>query len=510
MTPASPRSRLLAISVVAALVLGGAAAGIALRPDARQPGGFAAPVSPAARDAIRQAASLSDAFIAIAETVTPAVVRIEVERADPFAELPPLAGRLEDLFGRPAPAVPDPIPQIGGGTGFIVSADGYILTNHHVIAGADVIKVTLRDKRTLGAEVVGVDPTTDIAVIRIPAAGLPALVLGDSDAARVGEWVLAVGNPGFEDASTLDFTVTSGIISAKGRPLNILGAELAEADPAAAAYAIEDFIQTDAVINPGNSGGPLVDLQGNVIGINTAIASTTGYSQGYGFAIPSNLAQRVMRDLVEFGYVRRPLLGIAIADVSQEDAEVYRLDRIAGVVVEDFSEESPARRSGLARHDVIVQVDGTPVERVGQLQRLVALRQPGDVVTLTVVRYGSPLQFRIRLTESPEAARPLAVRGNSAPQPMLGLELGELTPLLARQFGYPTPGGVIVAAVAPASAADRKNILANHRILSIDRQEVTTVAQARNLVAAARPGQILSLLLEYPDGRTYIANVRVP
>jgi S1-C subfamily serine protease len=294
MTPASPRSRLLAISLVAVLVLGGAAAGIALRPDARQPGGLAAPVSPAARDAIRQAASLSDAFIAIAETVTPAVVRIEVERADPFAELPPLAGRLEDLFGRPAPALPDPIPQIGGGTGFIVSADGYILTNHHVIAGADVIKVTLRDKRTLAAEVVGADPTTDIAVIRIPATGLPALALGDSDAARVGEWVLAVGNPGFEDASTLDFTVTSGIISAKGRPLNILGAELAEADPAAASYAIEDFIQTDAVINPGNSGGPLVDLQGNVIGINTAIASTTGYSQGYGFAIPSNLAQRVM------------------------------------------------------------------------------------------------------------------------------------------------------------------------------------------------------------------------
>jgi serine protease Do len=150
------------------------------------------------------------------------------------------------------------------------------------------------------------------------------------------------------------------------------------------------------------------------------------------------------------------------------------------------------------------------VERVGQLQRIVALRQPGDVVTLSVVRYGSPLQFRVRLTESPDAARPVAGRGTAAPQPVLGLELGDLTPLLARQLGYASPGGVIVAAVAPASAADRKNVLANHRILSINRQEIATVAQARALVAAARPGQILSLLLEYPDGRTYIANVRVP
>jgi serine protease Do len=235
----------------------------------------------------------------------------------------------------------------------------------------------LRDRRTLPAALVGGDPLTDVAVIRVQATELPAVALGNSDEARVGEWVLAIGNPGFGNASTLDFSVTGGIISAKGRPLNVLATELPAQDPSAPSYAIEDFIQTDAVINPGNSGGPLVDLSGTVIGINTAIASTTGYSQGYGFAIPSNLAQRIMRDLITHGHVRRPLLGISIADVTAEDAEVYRLGRIVGVVVEDFAPTSPAQRAGLRQHDVIVAVDGTPVDRVGQLQRLVALHQPG-------------------------------------------------------------------------------------------------------------------------------------
>jgi serine protease Do len=354
----------------------------------------------------------------------------------------------------------------------------------------------------------GADPTTDVAVIRIEADGLPAVGLGDSDDARVGEWVLAIGNPGFDDSSTLDFTVTGGIISAKGRPLNILGAELADSDPAAASYAIEDFIQTDAVINPGNSGGPLVDLRGTVIGINTAIASTTGYSQGYGFAIPSNLARRVMADLIEYGYVRRALLGISIADVTQEDAEVYRLPRIAGVVVEDFAAESPAARSGLQRHDVIVAVAGTPIESVGQLQRVVALNRPGETVDLAVIRYGSPLQFRVRLTE---AARTTPPESPPATTPAgLGLDVEELTADLARQLGYARAGGALISRVAPASAADRKEVGENHRILSVNRQPVESAGHARAIFKSARPGDILSLVLEMPDRRTYIANIRIP
>jgi serine protease Do len=509
MIPASPRNRLLAISLLGTLALGGAAAGIVLRPDHPSRAGPPA-VAPAAREAVRHAATLSDAFIAIAATVTPAVVRIEVERMV-AGDARPLSTRLEDLFGGGTPGFePEPVPQFGGGTGFIVSADGLILTNYHVIADADRVRVTLRDKRTLEAEVVGVDPTTDVAVIRIRASDLSWLELGNSDAARVGEWVLAVGNPGFEDTNTLDFTVTSGIISAKGRPLNILGAELAAIDPDAASYAIEDFIQTDAVINPGNSGGPLVDLRGAVVGINTAIASTTGYSQGYGFAVPSNLAQRVMSDLVTYGYVRRPLLGISIADITQEDAEVYGLDQIAGVLVEDFAAESPAERAGLQRHDVIVAVDGAPVERVGQLQRLVALRRPGELVALSAIRFGRAVEIRVRLAESPGAARPATRREAPPAGAGVGMDVEELTPLLARQLGYGRPGGALITRVVPGSAADRRNVVATHRIASIDRTPIATAAQAHALLAAARPGQVLSLLVEYPEGRTYIANIRVP
>jgi serine protease Do len=401
------------------------------------------------------------------------------------------------------------VPQLLGGSGFIVSSDGYILTNNHVIADADRIMVTLRDKRTLSAEIVGTDPTTDVAVIRVNATDLPAVVLGDSDQARVGEWVLAIGNPGFADESPLDFTVTGGIISAKGRPLNILGADLLAADPVAAQYAIEDFIQTDAVINPGNSGGPLVDLRGTVIGINTAIASSTGYSQGYGFAIPANLAQRVMLDLIEYGYVRRALLGISIADVTPEDAEIYGLPVIAGVVVEDFAPDSPAERSGLERHDVITAVAGTPIERVGQLQRLVALYEPGDTVPLSIVRYGRTLGLSVRLMEAEGGSRP-ARRPAPRAAAGIGLELEELSPSLARQLGYARPGGALVASVAPASPAARKSIGRDHRVVAIDRQPVSSVAEARSLLRQARSGHIVSLLMEYPDGRTYIANVRMP
>lgn len=505
--PVNARQRLAALTVVGLLALGGAVAAVALRPAAEGTAAILpAATPPATLEAVRRATSLSDAFVAIADAVMPAVVRIQVERT--AAGTTAATGTLQDLFGRPAPR--DPTPAFGGGSGFLVSSDGYILTNHHVVAGADRITVVLRDKRTLPATVVGADPLTDVAVIRIEATGLPKVALGNSDDARVGQWVLAIGNPGFANASTLDFTVTGGIISAKGRPLNILATDLPGQEPSAPSYAIEDFIQTDAVINPGNSGGPLVDLQGAVIGINTAIASTTGYSQGYGFAIPSNLAQRVMRDLIAHGYVRRPLLGISIADVTPEDAEVYRLDRIVGVVVEDFAPESPARRSGLQQHDVIVAVDGTPVERVGQLQRLVALHQPGETVRLNVVRYGDSLEVRVRLVEadgsrSPQTAAP------PAPVPGgLGLELEELTSQRAHQLGFGRAGGALVAGVVAGSAADRKNIGVDHRLNSIDGEPIGSVAEARAALRAARSGQILSMVLELPGGRTYIANVRVP
>ncbi|MEX0907379.1 MAG: trypsin-like peptidase domain-containing protein, partial [Gemmatimonadota bacterium] len=362
---------------------------------------------------------------------------------------------------------------------------------------------------------VGADPTTDVAVIRVEAGDLPALALGNSDDARVGEWVLAVGNPGFADASTLDFTVTGGIISAKGRPLNILGADLEADDASGALYAIEDFIQTDAVINPGNSGGPLVDLRGSVIGINTAIASSTGYSQGYGFAIPSNLARRVMSDLITYGYVRRPLLGITVADASPEDAEVYSLPRIGGVVIEDFSAESPAFAAGMRRHDVIVAISGTPIDRMGHLQRLVALQEPGDVIPVSIMRYGEPLEFSVRLIEAqrggPRSHDPaISIAPPQRTAAGLGLEVEELTPLLARQLGFAAAGGAVIARVLPAGPAARKNIGEGHRIVEIDGNTIRNAAEALRALRNVPAGQIVSLLIQYPDSRTYIANVRMP
>ncbi len=458
---------------------------------------------------IREAVELSDAFIAIAEAVTPAVVRIEVERTNGMAAPGQVPPGFHDFFGLPEDGHS---PQIAGGTGFIVSPDGYILTNNHVITGSDRIMVTLVDKRRFEAEVVGRDPTTDVAVIKINADRLPTVRLGDSEDARVGEWVLAIGNPGFGDASTLDFTVTSGIISAKGRPLQIIGSELAaHADPAAS-YAIEDFIQTDAVINPGNSGGPLVNLRGEVIGINTAIASGTGFYQGYGFAIPANLAQRVMTDLVEHGHVRRALLGINIVNVTAEDAEVFRLPEIAGVLVEDFSdEESPAYRSGLRRGDVIVALDGQKIERVGQLQRVVAQHRPGDAVDVRVIRYGEPHRFRVRLMQAEiiqERPR-LGSQGRAISPQDLGLEVSELTPSLATEIGYERPGGVVITGVQPSSPAATLGI-GGLRILEINRRSVDSAREARSILRGMRSGEIVSLLLQRPDGRTRFANVRVP
>jgi serine protease Do len=309
--------------------------------------------------------------------------------------------------------------------------------------------------------------------------------------------------------------VTGGIISAKGRPLNLIPDGLMQSDPAATGYAIEDFLQTDAVINPGNSGGPLLNLRGEVIGVNTAIASSTGYNQGYAFAIPSNLASRVMRDLIAYGHVRRPMLGVQIAEIAPEDAEAYGLEGIAGARIDDFGEDSPARKAGLERHDVIVALGGQRIERVGQLQRLVALRSPGDTVRVSVVRWGRALEVPVVLSQAPvvenltTAAAP--ERAPSARETEgLGVEVGELDAATARELGYVRAGGAVVDRVTPFGAADRKGIASGDRIVTIGRMPVRSAREARALLRAAGRGQVISMLLETPGGRTYIANVRVP
>src|SRR6266481_8019519 len=348
--------------------------------------------------ALKAAGDFQDAFVAVAEHVKPSVVFIRsqhVERGD-NQRLPP---GFQDFFPnlRRRPQV-----EQGSGSGFIVSSDGYILTNNHVVAGADKVTVRLYDKREFTAKVVGTDPNTDVAVIKIDARGLPGVGFGNSDSARVGEWVLAIGNP-LGEAFT--FTVTAGIVSAKGRLLAGLNSSR---------YAIQDFIQTDAAINPGNSGGPLVNVRGEVIGINSAIASPTGYYDGYGFAIPINLARTVMTQLISTGHVERAVMGISIRPITPEDAQAVGLPTIKGVVVNEFNppDDSPAKRAGVLEGDIIVSVDGQSIESVPQLQQRVGFKKPGDVVQVTVVRKGGVRKnLPVKLTAAP-TSQPEEVSSN--------------------------------------------------------------------------------------------------
>jgi serine protease Do len=346
---------------------------------------------------------LSEAFASVAEHVKPSVVFIksghtEHRTQQPQFQVPP---GFEQFFPRPPQMGPE--FQESAGSGFIVSKDGYILTNDHVVEGSDQVTVRLLDRREFQAKVVGTDPGTDLAVLKIDANNLTPAPLGDSDNSRVGEWVLAVGNPLGEN---LTFTVTSGIISAKGRTLAL---------PNASDRSIQDFIQTDAAINPGNSGGPLVSVRGEVIGVNSAIASQTGFYSGYGFAIPINLARRVMNQIIAHGRVQRAALGVTVRNVSPNDAAYVGLPDIRGVVVEDFgSDNSPAQKAGLQPGDIIVSVEGKPVEYVGQLQQEIAFRQPGDVVKVEVARKGGIHKtLDVRLQELP-AARSVASNGDDS------------------------------------------------------------------------------------------------
>ncbi|HEY2026888.1 MAG TPA: trypsin-like peptidase domain-containing protein, partial [Gemmatimonadaceae bacterium] len=300
---------------------------------------------------------------------------------------------IEEFFRNFDQQMPREEAQEASGTGFIVSKDGYILTNNHVVADADKVTVTLLDKRMFDAKVIGRDPTTDVAVIKIEGNNFPVATLGDDNVARVGQWVVAIGNP-----LGLDFTVTAGIISAKGRPLpGLLNAS----------YAITDYIQTDAAINPGNSGGPLVNIRGEVIGINSAIASTTGFYAGYGFAIPVTLAKQVMDDLIAYGKVKRAVSGVAIANATPTDAKAAGLTEVTGVLVQTYSfdpvDDSPAKKAGIEPGDVIISADGKPTDRMSTLQRIVRAHKPGETVTFEAMRFGTKKTFHVKLVEAPDS-----------------------------------------------------------------------------------------------------------
>lgn len=307
-------------------------------------------------------------FVLASEKTVNAVVHIKTvtkkkttSYSDPFEQF---------FFGNP---YGNQGPQMGSGSGVVITDDGYIVTNNHVIADADEIEVTLNDKRTFKGKLIGTDPNTDIAVIKIETTGMPFIAFSNSDDIKVGEWVLAVGNP-----FNLTSTVTAGIVSAKGRNIDIIQSN----------YKIESFIQTDAAVNPGNSGGALVNTNGELVGMNTAIQTHTGSFEGYSFAIPSNLVKKVAMDLIEFGTVQRGLLGVNIKEIDAEFAKNKDLDRIEGVWVEGTTPGSAAEDAGIKKGDVILKVEQTLINTVAELQEHVGLFRPGDKVNLTVKRDG--------------------------------------------------------------------------------------------------------------------------
>ncbi|MFW6202203.1 MAG: trypsin-like peptidase domain-containing protein, partial [Gemmatimonadota bacterium] len=454
-------------------------------------------------------AELSRIFRRAARQTQPAVVHVEVEgvRRGGRVRVPePFEGTPWEDFFRRFEREPRERPRTGSGSGLIFRPDGYILTNDHVVADAERVTVVLQDRREFSAEVVGRDPNTDVAVLEVEAEDLPVAELGDSDGIAVGDWVVALGYP-----LHLGSTATAGIVSAKGKAIGILSRNEEASAP------LEHFIQTDAAINPGNSGGPLVGLDGRVIGMNTAIASPTGYYSGYGFAAPIGLVRRVADDLIRHGAVHRPKLGVAVQDVNPADAEVYRLDRPYGAEVVRVEQGGPAERAGLRLGDVIVAADGDPIESSGDLTARLARMQPGDEVALDVVRYGD----RVRLTVELDAFEPTVATRRGAGDAedgdasLLGFQATALTPTLARRLGIePDDGGarrgsVVIARVHAGSPAARAGLAPGMLIERLDGRAIDDVDSFERAVSGIGPGDVVSLVVRLPDGTRTIVNYRV-
>jgi serine protease Do len=468
------------------------------RPGAAAPGGPAAPAG-------------GGSFADIAERVTPAVVAVKTTTAARRPRVQ-MRGRvpqgMEDFLEQFGPQAR---PQRGEGSGFIYTADGYIITNHHVVADADQVTITLSDGRSFKAKVVGTDSTTDVAVVRIDARGLPTLPVGNDEAARIGDWVLAIGNP-----LGLEFTVTAGIISAKGR-----GSEIGL--PNGGNFTISDFIQTDAAINPGNSGGPLVNLRGEVIGLNSAIASQTGYYSGYGFAIPVSLVRNVAEDLIRDGRVRLPVMGVSVTPIDPEDAGINGLAKVAGVKVMAYNpaDGGPAKAAGIEVGDVIVSVDGRPVDRVSALQRIVRSRRVGDVVPVEVRRFGARKEFRVKLAEAEalarvsEAADPAEASPAGRGTGKLGITVEPLPVELAERLKIGGGRGVFVTKVAEDGPARDKIAPGGDVVVEVlyptPKRAVKSVGDLQAAVGALKDGDYVSLLVQSVDPRVgqRVVNIRI-
>ncbi len=461
-------------------------------------------------DAIANLRQTGKAFASVARAVSPSVVFIQVEGkasgevaqfSSPFEDEWPFGDDFfKRFFGDRFPGIPrtprSDKPRgehrmIGQGSGFVFSTKDnllsdktYILTNNHVVESADKIRVKFQDEREFDAKVTGRDPQSDIAVIEINAKGYPALPLADSSKLEVGEWVVAIGNP-----FGLSHTLTVGVVSAKGR--TSIGIN-----------DYEDFIQTDAAINPGNSGGPLVNLDGEVVGINTAIFSRSGGYMGVGFAIPTNLAKAIANQLIEHGEVTRGYLGIVIQQLTSDLAESFGIDASQGVLVSQVSKHSPAEEAGLRQGDIIERFQGEPVKEVGKFRNRVALTAPGSTVELTILRDGKHKTLKVLVGK---LSKDKLIAETSQHAEDIGLTVQTLTPQLAEQFGATASEGVVVTEVRPSSIAAMAGIKPGTIILQVNRKEVRSASEFQRAVKESSGDKRVLLLVREGDTQRFVA-----
>ncbi|MGD8608151.1 MAG: trypsin-like peptidase domain-containing protein [Myxococcales bacterium] len=434
---------------------------------------YAAPEKgPVEEDALSRALAFETALTAVAESISPAVVSIQVEVNQPQANaIPFFFGGQQGRGG---------IVR-GGGSGVIVRSDGYILTNNHVVNEASRIDVRLENGKSYAAKLIGADPASDLAVLKIDARGLPHVDFASSDQARVGQFVIAIGSP-----FGLDYTVTTGVLSAKGR--GGIGAN-----------EIEDYLQTDASINPGNSGGPLVDLHGRVLGINTMII---GRGSGIGFAIPSEIAQRVAEQLIEHGSVKRAWLGVSFQEITPELAGHFDGLLEGGALINGVVPQGPAAKAGIRPGDVITAVGDTKINEGADLLRAVLRHGVGERLVLEVRRGDQTKKIALVTGERPSENGPQAQEQGVPENGMLGLALEEITPRLRERFGYRGEGHVFIRGVEPGSDADRAALRPGDIILEADRRPVRSIA---DLQAALRDGK--ALLYVERDSHTFFQSI---
>ncbi|MBI2218450.1 MAG: Do family serine endopeptidase [Candidatus Rokubacteria bacterium] len=432
----------------------------------------------------------------VAEAVKPAVVNIKTQARGmtpggharaPGGRPPSEEFSPEDFMRRFFGGVPEPGPQRGLGSGVIIDGSGIALTNAHLVENATRIEVVTLEGDTYPAKVLGADTATDLAVLQLEGVKgpLPTVLLADSDTVRVGDWVLAVGSP-----FGLQSTVTIGIVSGKARHIG--------------AGPFDDFLQTDAAINPGNSGGPLVNMGGQVVGINTAIVAG---GSGIGFAIPSNMVKRIGQELREKGRVRRGWLGVSIQPLTPELAKSFGVKSEAGALIAKVQPDSPAGQAGLAAGDVVIELDGKPVKDPGDVQRGIGLAKPGTRTQLKAWRDGAERSVSVTLGEAPSASRRAEERPSPTPPTASGLGLGvrPLTPDLARELQTESQDGVVVAQVAPRSAAARAGIRPGDIVREVNRRPVKTVEDFERTTQRLKEGDVVSLRLERRGASRYVA-----